>query len=34
LKNKARSARLIARIESKKALADRVWLLEKARELG
>lgn len=34
LKNKARSARLIARIESKKALADRAWLLEKARELG
>jgi hypothetical protein len=34
LKNKARSARLIARIESKKALADRPWLLEKARELG
>jgi len=33
-KDKARSARLIARIEGKKLVADRAWLLEKARELG
>jgi hypothetical protein len=33
-KDKARSARLVARIESKKLIADRGWLLEKARELG
>jgi len=33
-KDKARSARLLKRIEEKKLLADRAWLLEKARELG
>jgi len=33
-KDKARSARMITRIEGKKLLADRPWLLEKARELG
>ncbi len=34
IKDKARSARLLKRIEEKKLLADRAWLLEKARELG
>lgn len=34
MKDKARSARLVARIEGKKLVADRAWLLEKARELG
>ena len=34
LKDKARSARLIERIKEKKLLADRAWLLEKAKELG
>lgn len=34
MKDKARSARLVARIEGKKLIADRAWLLEKARELG
>lgn len=34
LKDKARSERLIERIQKKKLLADRAWLLEKARELG
>ncbi len=33
-KDKVRSARLITRIEGKSLLADRLWLLEKARELG
>ncbi len=33
-KDKARSAKLIKRIEEKKLLADRAWLMEKARELG
>lgn len=33
-KDKARSQRLIERIQKKKLLADRAWLLEKARELG
>ncbi|MBC7776006.1 MAG: hypothetical protein H7246_11275, partial [Phycisphaerae bacterium] len=33
-KDKARSARLVTRIEGKKLLAERPWLLEKARELG
>ncbi|MBC7776968.1 MAG: hypothetical protein H7246_16170 [Phycisphaerae bacterium] len=33
-KDKARSARLVKRIEEKKLLADRAWLLEKARALG
>lgn len=33
-KDKIRSARLIARIESKKLIAEKRWLLEKARELG
>jgi len=33
-KDKARSERLIKRIEEKKLLAERDWLLEKARELG
>ncbi len=33
-KDKARSARLLKRIEEKKLLADRAWLLEKARALG
>ncbi|HLP96208.1 MAG TPA: hypothetical protein VK168_19330 [Saprospiraceae bacterium] len=33
-KDKARSARLIKRIEEKKFIAERTWLLEKARELG
>lgn len=33
-KDKARSARLIKRIEEKKFIAERSWLLEKARELG
>lgn len=33
-KDKARSAKLVARIEGKKLIADRLWLLEKARELG
>ncbi|MFN0216391.1 MAG: hypothetical protein ACKVT2_19200 [Saprospiraceae bacterium] len=34
LKDKDRSERIIKRIESKKLLADRAWLLEKAQELG
>lgn len=34
LKDKARSERLIERIQKKKLLADRAWLLEKAKELG
>ncbi len=34
LKDKARSARLVTRIEAKTLLADRAWLMEKARELG
>ncbi len=34
MKDKVRSTRLIERIQSKKLLADRAWLLEKARELG
>lgn len=34
LKDKARSERLIERIQKKKLLADRAWLLEKARGLG
>lgn len=34
LKDKARSALLIERIEEKKLLAERIWLLEKARALG
>lgn len=33
-KDKVRSARLVKRIEEKKLLAERSWLLEKARELG
>jgi len=33
-KDKARSARLIKRIEEKKLIADRAWLLEKAHALG
>ncbi|MBC7776390.1 MAG: hypothetical protein H7246_13225 [Phycisphaerae bacterium] len=33
-KDKARSARLIARIENKKLVSDRAWLIEKASELG
>ncbi|MBC7776009.1 MAG: hypothetical protein H7246_11290 [Phycisphaerae bacterium] len=33
-KDKARSTRLVARIEGKKLLADRAWLLEKAHEFG
>ena len=33
-KDKNRSEKLIKRIESKKLLADRAWLIEKARELG
>jgi Sporulation control protein len=33
-KDKARSARLQARISAKKLLADRAWLMEKARQLG
>ena len=33
-KDKVRSARLITRIEDKKLLAERAWLLEKARKLG
>lgn len=33
-KDKARSARLLARIEDKKLVSDRIWLMEKARELG
>lgn len=33
-KDKARSTRLIKRIEEKKYIAERSWLLEKARELG
>jgi hypothetical protein len=33
-KDKARSATLIARIQNKKLVAERQWLLEKARELG
>lgn len=33
-KDKVRSARLIARINSKTLIAERAWLLEKARELG
>lgn len=32
-KDKARSIRVIKRIEEKKYIADRAWLLEKAREL-
>ncbi len=34
MKDKARSARLVIRIEGKKLLADRAWLLEKARSLS
>ncbi|MFN0213300.1 MAG: hypothetical protein ACKVT2_03520 [Saprospiraceae bacterium] len=34
LKDKARSARLLSRIDGKKLLADRPWLIEKAKELG
>lgn len=33
-KDKERSKKLIERIQKKKLLADRAWLLEKARELG
>jgi hypothetical protein len=33
-KDKKRSQQLIERINKKKLLADRAWLLEKARELG
>ncbi len=33
-KDKARSERLVKRIEEKKFIAERSWLLEKARELG
>ncbi|MDX1911400.1 MAG: hypothetical protein SFV22_07935 [Saprospiraceae bacterium] len=33
-KDKERSQKLIERIQKKKLLADRAWLLEKARELG
>ncbi|MBC7776962.1 MAG: hypothetical protein H7246_16140 [Phycisphaerae bacterium] len=33
-KDKARSALLVERIEEKKLLAERTWLLEKARALG
>ncbi len=33
-KDKTRSARLVQRIEQKKLLADRAWLLEKAEELA
>lgn len=33
-KDKARSARLIKRIEEKKLLSDRSWLIEKAQELA
>ncbi|MFN0213916.1 MAG: hypothetical protein ACKVT2_06635 [Saprospiraceae bacterium] len=33
-KDKIRSARLIERIEEKKLVAERAWLLEKAKELG
>lgn len=32
--DKARSAQLLKRIESKKLVAERDWLLEKAREIG
>jgi hypothetical protein len=32
-KDAARSARLVTRIEAKKLLADRPWLIEKAKEL-
>lgn len=34
LKDKARSEKLLKRIASKKLLADRAWLIEKAKELG
>ena len=34
LKDKARSALLVERIEDKKLLAERSWLLEKAKSLG
>jgi len=34
IKDKARSAKVVKRIEEKKLLAERSWLLEKARELG
>ena len=34
MKDKVRSARLVTRIEGKKLLTDRAWLLEKARERG
>lgn len=34
LKDKARSAKLIQRIANKKLVSERLWLIEKARELG
>lgn len=34
MKDKARSAQIIERIEEKKLLAERIWLMEKARALG
>ncbi|MBC7776380.1 MAG: hypothetical protein H7246_13175 [Phycisphaerae bacterium] len=34
VKSKTRSAQLMKRINSKKFLAERAWLLEKARKLG
>lgn len=34
IKDKARSLRMIKRIDEKKLLADRAWLLEKAKEIG
>ena len=33
-KDKIRSAKLVERIERKKLVADRAWLIEKAKELG
>ncbi|MBC7773874.1 MAG: hypothetical protein H7246_00440 [Phycisphaerae bacterium] len=34
LKDKKRSDRLVARIQEKKAISERAWLIEKARELA
>jgi len=34
MKDRDRSARLVKRIEEKKFVAERAWLMEKARELG
>lgn len=34
LKDRARATRLVQRIEQKEFIADRIWLLEKARELA